>query len=178
MRRARGFTLIEMLVVIAIITILAALLVVLIGGILDRSKNSATYALIKKMDMACRTYSQEYWSTWPPTTPYNGSANLHFYLGNRWIRATQFNPDGTVAAVSKDQKPFVEFKRHELEGNPSNPSPGTTPKQVIDAWGKPVGYKWPGDPKQSGTDGFDIWSTGKDGAKGTVDDIANWIKDY
>jgi len=44
-------------------------------------------------------------------------------------------------------------------------------KKPIDPWGKPYIYKAPGDHNQ---DGYDLFSSGRDGQAGTADDIVNW----
>ncbi len=44
-------------------------------------------------------------------------------------------------------------------------------KKPMDPWNKPYIYKAPGEHNQ---DGYDLYSTGKDGQAQTSDDIANW----
>jgi general secretion pathway protein G len=44
-------------------------------------------------------------------------------------------------------------------------------KKPIDPWNRTYIYKAPGDHNQ---DGYDLYSTGKDGQPGTADDIVNW----
>jgi general secretion pathway protein G len=41
----------------------------------------------------------------------------------------------------------------------------------MDPWNKPYLYKAPGEHNQ---DGYDLFSSGKDGQPGTADDIVNW----
>ena len=44
-------------------------------------------------------------------------------------------------------------------------------KKPLDPWGRPYVYKAPGDHNK---DGYDIFSSGKDGQPGTADDVVNW----
>ena len=175
MRRQAGFTLVEMLVVIAIITILAALVVVLISGVIDRARNEARAGLVKSLDQVSHGYHTEF-KVWPPSTPYSESQNLHFYLGRNWTQVKTWNNDGTPA-ITTAAKPFREFKRRELEGNPASAYPNP-PRKIIDSYGRPLRYTNPGVKVASAVD---IWSEGKDmitdPSLGGGDDIGNWIRD-
>jgi len=44
-------------------------------------------------------------------------------------------------------------------------------KKPMDPWNKPYLYKAPGEHNQ---DGYDLYSSGKDGQPGSADDIVNW----
>jgi general secretion pathway protein G len=59
-RRAAGFTLIEMMVVIVIIGILAAVLVTQISGRADKAKVEATKAMIAQVSQALDMYKLEF----------------------------------------------------------------------------------------------------------------------
>ncbi|HLY09725.1 MAG TPA: prepilin-type N-terminal cleavage/methylation domain-containing protein [Planctomycetota bacterium] len=62
-----GFTLLELLVVICILSILIALSVVSVGAVLDASKRNATESLLHNLSAAATTYSVK-WGTFPPTS--------------------------------------------------------------------------------------------------------------
>lgn len=176
MKRNKGFTLIEMLVVISIITLLAALLVVLIKGVMDRARNGKTHALVRSLDQMCHAYKVDY-NVFPPASPYAGSANLHFYLGRNRTIVTQHNNDGSPA-ISVQRKPYTDFTRDQLIGSPANTYPNP-PVQLMDAYGFSIQYINPGLKIPTGVD---IWSMGKDGitnaAAAITDDIGNWIRDF
>jgi general secretion pathway protein G len=44
-------------------------------------------------------------------------------------------------------------------------------KKPLDPWGRGYVYKYPG---SQNPDGYDLFSTGRDGAEGGDDDIGNW----
>ncbi|MBP7934786.1 MAG: type II secretion system major pseudopilin GspG [Phycisphaerae bacterium] len=46
--------------------------------------------------------------------------------------------------------------------------------KLKDPWGKELKYKYPGENR---TEGYDLWSTGRDGEDGTDDDLSNWKKE-
>lgn len=140
MRRGRrGFTLIELLVVIVIIAILAFALAVLVVELLTRSRYDKTIAIVHTLDKACNNYWTEC-KEFPPTTPYAGSANLHFYLGRKFKYPVQFKNDGS-AALTKDHDPYIKFKPDWLQGSPDDPDPlSGGAKQIVDAWSQPVDY--------------------------------------
>ncbi len=65
-RRAVGFTLIEMLVVIIIIGILASFVAVGVNHAINSAKASTTEGMIKALSGACGTYYTQ-WGDYPPT---------------------------------------------------------------------------------------------------------------
>ncbi|MHC4605448.1 MAG: prepilin-type N-terminal cleavage/methylation domain-containing protein [Planctomycetota bacterium] len=167
----RGFTLIEMLVVIAIILILASLLVVLISSVINHSRWTRTKGFVELLSSSCTTYYHEF-KEYPPDNPYNGSQNLHFYLGREFSQASQKDQSGNAVGI-RQRKPYIEFKRDQLEGYPTVvvPSP---PVHLVDAWMGRILYIKPGIDGRSGPEFVDIWSPGLDGNDGTEDDIVNW----
>jgi prepilin-type N-terminal cleavage/methylation domain-containing protein len=164
MRTRSAFTLVELLVVIVIIAILAASLVVLIKGMIERGRQAATKSMVDVLSMACADYRTDY-GCYPPTSPYTGSQNLHYYLGApRTIEVT--------TGITSERKPFIEFKRDWLDATATSTLP-PPPAYVIDRWSQPIHVQNPGtnNPK-----GVDIWSDGRDPAD-AGDDLANWIRD-
>lgn len=176
-RRHAGFTLVELIVVIAIITLLMALLAVFIVGVLDRAANAKAKAIVDGLDKACQTYKLEY-NIYPPNDK-GDSRCLHYYLGGTRQVSKGRLDDGTSILVSAP--PILVFPTDWLQltqGQTPNPK---QPVPVIDPWGSLVRYKVPGFYNKTGVD---IWSPGKNmqddlvDAGGETDDICNWIKEY
>ena len=177
--REGGFTLIEMLVVIAIILTLMALLVVLIKGMIDKARWAKTASTIRMCDQACHTYRIDF-GIWPKDDKGGDSKSLHYYLGrDRLIRAFESNAP-SVPIIRKP--PLIEFNADTLDlvGN-AVPDPNS-PLDVIDAWGKHIRYRSsaPTYNKQA----VDIWSQGANGTlegdptNSAFDDVTNWVKDF
>ncbi len=164
MRTRTAFTLVELLVVIVIIAILAASLVVLIKGMIERGRQASTKAMIETLSTACSAYKTEF-GLYPPTSPYSGSQSLHFHLGAPHLAEIQ-------TGITSERRPFVEFRRGWLDATAASTLP-PPPATVIDAWNQPIHYQNPGtnNPK-----GVDIWSDGRDPAD-AGDDLANWLRD-
>lgn len=164
----RGFTLVEILVVICIMTILMALLVVIIRGAIDRARTEKTRAIISTLSAACDSYKQDF-GIFPPSNPHKESANLHLYLGRKRRMVEQRSQDGTNDIVV-DRDPYIRDFRKDwlIPGAPNNyPDP---PSEVIDAWDQPLHYRSPGLKNKRGVD---IWSDGRN-TKTDEDDLGNW----
>lgn len=170
MRRScrRGFTLVEVIVVILIMTILMSLLVVIVRGSVDRARTAKTTALIHTLHAACDTYKQDF-GVYPPNNPHKESANLHLRLGSKRRMVEQRSPDGTSDIVVERDPYIRDFKKDWLvPGAPNNyPDP---PSEIIDAWEQPLHYRNPGVKNKRGVD---IWSDGRS-TKTDEDDIGNW----
>jgi len=175
MRLRKGFTLVELLVVITIIVLLLALLSVLIKGVVEKARNTKTHALILLLDKGCSKYKTEL-GVYPPMTGFSDSSCLHFYLGRELQIPTGRDKDGNVTGYKK-LPPVIQFKADMLSLPPGqdnlDPSKGAVP--VMDAWAKVVRYMpYPG---KNNTTGVDIWSLGKEDAD-SEDDITNWRKEF
>jgi prepilin-type N-terminal cleavage/methylation domain-containing protein len=168
--RGRGFTLIEMLVVIVIIAVLAALLVVLIKGLIDRSRNASCKALVEVLNKGCADYRVQF-GGFPATSPYSGSQNLHYYLGIPRVMIKQVDPAGNH--ITETLPPLVEFRKDWLDPSAASSYPNP-PVFVFDAYGKVVEYYNPG---LVNTKGVDIKCKGRDDAD-AADDITNYVRDF
>lgn len=169
-RARRGFTLVELLVVITIIMLLVGLLVVLIRGMVDRSRNAKTTAIVKMLDQGCHEYHTDYGKFPPQDMP--KSQSLHKYLGaDRIVTAAYVEPGRPAPTIKKP--PIIDFRIDMLEGPPASTDPNP-PVNVIDAWGKVIEYANPGTYNKKAVD---IWSLGKDDAD-PEDDMNNWVKDF
>lgn len=166
-----GFTLVEMIIVIAVILILVALMIGLIVVITDKAYYQKTESIIKMLDDGCKTYRAEY-NVYPPNDK-GDSRNLHFYLGVERIKLLDKDTN-----IKTTRPPIIEFKGDMLEGGKTVPDP-KNPVPVVDAWGQKVQYKNPG---QWNKKHVDVWSSGKNGrdeldpAAKDFDDVVNWMK--
>lgn len=151
----RGFTLVELIVVVAIIAMLMALLVVLVRSTQEGARHAQTRALIEHLDTACDLYREEQ-GQFPPMT-YAGSRNLHAFLGQ------PTKASGT---------PYFTFQLAWLDPSATSTAP-VPPSFVVDRWGRPLDYVNPG---SANAGRFDIRSTGRDGVV-SVDDILNGQRD-
>lgn len=178
MNRRKGFTLVEILVVITIITLLVSLLVVLIANVIEKARYAKTAALIKMLDDACKTYNLDF-GTYPPNSKQD-SRSLHYHLGiPRKIATVKSDVGGTLTTT---KPPIIEFKLDMLGDTKAGlPDPKTNPTVIVDAFDNPVKYVVPGKWNKKGVD---IWSPGKNGKDELdqnhpdYDDVTNWAKEY
>lgn len=177
MSRKKGFTLVEILVVITIITLLVSLLVVLIANIIDKARYAKTAATVKLLDEGCKTYHLDF-GEYPPNKR-GDSRDLHHHLGIERKLTTIRSAMGTQLVSTKP--PIIEFPRDILqEAKGQAPDPVRSPVLVVDAFDNPIRYRSPGKNNQKGVD---IWSSGKDGVDAPPndkdsDDVSNWNKEY
>ena len=170
-RAQSGFTLVELIIVIAIILILMALLVVAIQTVMTKAQYAKTEAIVKLLDDGCRTYKIEF-GVFPPNDK-GDSRCLHHYLGSERVVVL----DVSVNAKTK-KKPLIEFTANQLKQT-AGPPDAKNPVPPVDAWDEPIRYANPG---RQIKNGVDIWSAGKNGkdeldpANKDFDDVCNWIK--
>ena len=96
-----GFTLVEMLVVVAIIGILAAILIPTLYGVVIRGKQTRLAVELNQLDMAIEKYKQKY-SDYPPDFLDDALVARHlrkaFNRGtDNWANTNMTRPDGTLA---------------------------------------------------------------------------------
>jgi prepilin-type N-terminal cleavage/methylation domain-containing protein len=178
MSRRKGFTLVEILVVITIITLLVSLLVVLIANVIDKARYAKTAAIVKMLDEGCKTYHLDF-GQYPPNDKQD-SRSLHHHLGIPRKITTQKSEMGGGLVTTKP--PIIEFQRDMLGDSKAGiPNPMTNPVPIVDAFDNPIRYKVPGKYNKKGVD---IWSPGKDGkdqlddSLPDYDDVTNWSKEY
>jgi prepilin-type N-terminal cleavage/methylation domain-containing protein len=180
MRRIRtgpkGFTLVELIIVIAIITLLMVMLVVMIRGLIERGKYAKTAAMIKTLSDACSSYNLDF-GTYPPSKL--GSRALHHHLGSERFLSVQKGATGNVMAK---KPPIIEFDTSWLkDGGGPSPDAKNRPVPLVDAFENEVRYVNPGKWVRKGVD---IWSPGADGkdqldpSHPDFDDVTNWNKEY
>lgn len=146
MRKNNGFTLLELLTVIAIIIILAGILIPAIGIVRQKAKAARAQADIESLSVALKMYEADF-GAFPEA-----------------VNPNQFKKDlGEKLTVgTATYGPYMEFKSKDTSGYTFN-----------DPWGKPYVYTVPG---SHNTASFDIYSFGpnKTDNQGGYDDITNW----
>jgi prepilin-type N-terminal cleavage/methylation domain-containing protein len=183
-RRYNGFTLIELIVVIAIIVILAGLVLSTVGYVQKKAARSRAETEIAAMSAACESYKADN-GTYPrnpattdlldPTTTnlaaYNTpSRDLYGLISG------DSDFDGTPNAGARS---YMTFKPNSLlRGNMSNPpSLSNLVTALRDPFGNSYGYSTM--KASGGANGFnptfDLWTVA-DGAAGT--DQTKWVKNW
>lgn len=161
---SRGFTLIELLVVITVIAILAGIVLNTAGYIQKKAARSRAEAEIAALSAALESYKADM-GDYPRGTNTSTSSGT-----NSFLRAA-LAPDGANALNSLN-KVYFEFSK----GMGTNTTLSRdTNEVVIDPFGNRYGYQYPGNATRSGTNFFDLWSTG--GANPATD-TNQWIKNW
>ena len=166
-RNIRGFTLVELLTVIAIIAILAALIFPAIKNSLKKAEIAKAQTAIAGLEIAFKAYFNEY-GHWPAVT---GDSHGTMTTTNGLVALLRGEDFGTIeGSVTYGGNPrhvvFMEFKAQDLviSNNKTN---------FVDPWRRP--YEFSFDPSYSNTTtnpfnnpvtfinaGHLIWSTGPD----------------
>ncbi len=180
-----SFTLIELLTVIFIISLLAALVLYAGGGIIQKAKRSRAATEIQAMSTALESYKTDN-GTYPTTNAFTGFLMPGTLLTNS-AAAPYFSTtlDGTMTAYKQTSqllylalsgqtnftdnpaagtKSYMAFRANQV-GDPTGAVSGAT--YVQDPWGYSYGYSTgttnnapaPSYP-YNGTGFFDLWSTG------------------
>lgn len=200
MRSRAGFTLVELLVVIGVIALLAALSIPAISAVRRRSQTRETQAFLERVKLALASYENEF-GDYPPSSIRRSG----FPRGNGQNDGVEL----LVRCLSTSAKtgPFMQFDDKEL-GNtdgdrlPSDACPARSTFKVrdllelLDSWQNPIVYLHnaeydaggnalltPGGltPVPAGKSAetgqylglttYQLWSAGPDQAAGTDDDI-------
>jgi prepilin-type N-terminal cleavage/methylation domain-containing protein len=148
--RARGFTLMEMIVVIGIIMLLAGALFAYTGPLRERTRRAATKKLVESVYNATEQYRLDF-RAYPPDSfgAYNGIESLTYFLTTAFRR----NPNlvnGEVSA-SINAGPYLQLQPSEL----ADLSNGAKRMSIVDPWRSPLKYRL-----DSSTQN-DVWDTSK-----------------
>ncbi|MFC2149275.1 type II secretion system protein GspG [Candidatus Auribacterota bacterium] len=148
MNREKGFTLLELLTVIAIIIILAGILIPAVGKVRQKAKSARAQADIESLCIAVKMYEADF-GAYPPDVA--GSNDFKAYIGVE-LENTSIGDAG----------PYIEFREKDLSSGTFN-----------DPWGKPYIYVEPGTHNEAS---FDIYSFGPNMTdnSGDSDDVTNW----
>lgn len=138
-RQRLGFTLVEILLAIAIVGMLVGLAVTRIDSIFGQSQEQIARLFVgDSMKTAMLRYRMDL-GDYPNST--------------EGLKALVVAPEDKV---DRWKGPYIEAKGGELPKDP---------------WGESYQYRCPG---TRNTDGYDLYSKGRDRAADTADDIGNW----
>ena len=143
--RRRQFTMVEILTVITIIAILAA---ILIGGVKYASGRAAvakTIAIMTEFEDALEAYKKDY-----GVYPICKDAKAVNFSADEWKKFTN-------ETANKRNKPYMEGAVGDL----------------LDAYGKPFFYQYPNSVASRNTNKYALWSTGDDERHGKSNNVAD-----
>jgi prepilin-type N-terminal cleavage/methylation domain-containing protein len=182
--RLAGFTLVEMLTVIAIIAILAGLILSAFSGVMKSAARTRARSEIAAMSAALQSYQSDngifppsggfsaqsdYLSDAPPSPKYQAASQALYQALTGQTTLYTLPPAGT--------KIYMTFKTSQL----GNYQAGAQ-TYIQDPFGNPYGY-FTGNPTvggnaaqlpYNGANQFDLWSTGGDISGSTNSWISNW----
>ncbi len=153
--RAPGFTLVEMLVVIAIITVLAGLVLAGVTAARRHAKEKAAESTIKRIELAVTRYETDF-GDYPDSGGMDGVAGC----------------ENLLEALKSSAKSGPYIEANEFRESDSNKNGRL---EIADEWGRPFRYihhKYYKIAPNKRT--YRLFSVGADGKEGTEDDIRNW----
>lgn len=174
--RKRGFTLVELLIVMAIIGILASLVIVAITGASVKAKMAVATTTIENLKLSLTQYYDDV-GYYPPGDAENDDGIVNVVLA-------LYDPSVADGGQGGPSSPYFEFKESDLKDSQFSPSY----KVLVDPWDQPWRYVCARDedgnlkPGIHNRHSYDLWSCGPNmeddkGAKDKKedkDDIANW----
>lgn len=176
-RNSRGFTLMELMVVISIIAILAGIVLFALPGIVKKIKRSQTELFLQQVEAGLSAYKQD--NGMYPLNPVNendGGAVLYKYLSG------DFDGDGMLDPVSAGTKIYIEGIDRNTAKNQAVQKVGKMGNQyvLVDPFGSPLRYlAEPPGKKNKKTDnpGYDLWSLGgADPTSTSTKSRAKWMR--
>jgi prepilin-type N-terminal cleavage/methylation domain-containing protein len=191
LRRPAGFSLVEMLTVLAIIAILIGIILAAISGVMRTAGRDRARSEIKTMESALESYKSDNgnypapgpagfsstndytgYSPLSSTGPYQGSSaflyeQLSGYTNGGYVYGAAITPPGHV---------YYAFSQGQLGNN--KPSAGG-PVYIKDPWGNSYGYFFSTNVNlpYNGTNQYDVWSTGSDPSNPPTN-LPSWITDW
>jgi len=176
-RQRRGFTLMELIVVIAVIAILAGLVLYALPGIWIKIKRSQTELWLKELESGLSAYQQD--NGMYPVNSSNGIEGafvLYKYLSG------DSDGDGMLDPVSVGTKVYLEGIDWNTAKDQDQQRVGIVAGRyaLVDPFGSPIRYlaEPPGKKKKTTRNPtYDLWSLGgaKPGSTATKD-LSKWIR--
>lgn len=189
-RKGAAFTIMELLVVISIIIILAALILGTVGYVQKKAARSRAEAEIAAISAACESYKADN-GVYPANTDTNaldakgGSAGnpATYQLASLYLYESLYGVTDGNRSTTPTSKSYFTFKPNMLY-----PTDQTQPILYIrDPFGNSYGYSTayaadvqanPGTtPSRGYNPTFDLWSTGG-ATTNSSSDLAGWIKNW
>lgn len=174
----RGFSLIELLIVLAILVLLATLVVPKLLGSRDQANIDATKTQISLFKSTLELYSLS--MSGYPTTEQGLKALVERpgsdagggdEFGDEFGGEDQFGDDEDLDDLGGDEDEMDEAGGSQANSNWKGPYLNTE-KLPKDPWGTAYRYEFPGQNNKLGEP--DIWSLGPDRKDNTADDIVSW----
>lgn len=187
MQRNRGFTIIELLIVVGIIAFLIGMIATVFINAQGNARIKSTQKLIEKIGIALALYEGEL-RCLPPDTGYDmpfgtyevtnidGQKEILYDTGALWRylgrKIEVYRTDGSIAKIVG---PFTNFTESELREYDDKKYSSEKSYYIVDAWGQPIGYV--GDKRRvvHSRGAYDIFSAGPDKVTATNDGIDNGI---
>lgn len=174
-----GFTLMELLIVISLIAVLAAMVMAAMPGIINKVKRDEARLGVKELTAGLSSYKLD--NGWFPIqldTPEEGGFVLYQHLSG------DFDMDGVLDPVNNDSKIYVKGIDWNTAKNESRQRVGKmgTRFTLVDPFGSPIRYlcEPPGQKnKTTRNPTYDIWSLGgAEPGSTSIKDQANWITNW
>lgn len=146
--KTRGYTLLEMVIAVAVILVLASLALGLYASNVDGARAQQTEMQIQSLDLACKAYKDA-------RGAYPADDRLAEHLGKPWTKTLD-------AGTAVTRPPFCAFRKDWVDAATST---------ALDAWGRKIRYANPGTRNKGRVD---LWSAGPNGVDGDADDLRNW----
>jgi len=177
LRLIRSFTLIELMVVVAIIGLLAGILLAAAGGVRNQAARSQAKAEIAALEAALVRYQSDFGifphSTNANPTQSNQNPSTTYLAGSRILFTNLMGRATFSAAPDPGLKAYLEPKVSMVITNGS-------PNYFIDPWGYAYGYNWDTNSGSSlfGKSSPDVWSTGRQSGSGNQTNRSKWISSW
>jgi len=177
-RWTRSFTLIELMVVVAVIAILAGLVLGGVGAVRQRAARGQAKAEVAAIEAGLARYQMDFGQY--PVAVGALSSGAYALNPNNYVTPGQTlftNLWGTnkYRSATSGRRQYLSVREAMVftSGVSAN-----TPDYFIDPWGYAYGYYWSGTNSLYGGAVPDVWSTGGQAGTGTQTNRAKWITSW
>lgn len=179
----RSFTLVELMVVVAVIGLLAGILLAAAGGVRNQAARSQAKAEIAALESALTRYQMDFGGFPAPSTNISTNGSQYPLNPSNYIASSRIMFSNLMGRAVFTNPPDPGFKAY-LEPKPSMVVTNVSPNYLIDPWGNAYGYYWnTNENPPVGSSMFsrvvpDVWSTGGQSGIGTQTNRAKWIANW